>query len=536
MAVLVARVQQEPRRWEHRDSMDWNTLRDRLVLRAALDSAMVEVNFDRLAKGDSLLAPQAVGVLLRDRTIEKLAPTWHEEALEKAVSVFDTLPRPTSGMSMIDQMRIAGVKPTVSEEEGRLVLAESSAGAYTLGELVRDFGRLNPLYRPRVSTVANVKEMVANVFFENVLRKAAVDRGLERRPDIARQLAERAEYLDVSRFVAREVYAKIAMDSVTLRRYFSEHRSNFDFDERAQIVRMVFPGREEAMVKRLAIPTGRVARGAERAGGRALLDRLQPRQRHAAVRAHEARRRRRGARARFHAAGLARAAGDGARAEAPAHLRAGPRDGQGALVRDRGRADHARPARRPAQARGGGRERTRPREAAHGGRGRRNPMKSRKIASALAAAGALAALALLATALATGPAAQTAGSAGVSVQCLPDSVAANEEGNWTFSVRLANRTSLGIFGDSLLLVVEPAGAAPVTRRLILPESAKSMSAGDSVDTQVTIGASARRAGCSCASMPTRPGAPYTGAATLTAAGACRDRFLGAREGPRATWR
>lgn len=255
-AVLVARVQQEPRRWDHRDSTEYNVLRDRLLLRGALDSAMTAANAERVAKGDTALPPQELGVVLRDQAVEKLAPTWNEPALKKAVSVFDTLPRPTGAMSMAEQMRVAGVTPTVSEEEGRQVLATSSVGTYTLGELIRDFGRLNPIYRPRVATIENVKEMVANVLFENVLRKAAVARDLEHRPDIARQLAERAEYLDVSRFVAREVYANIPMDSVTLRRWFKEHQSDFDIDERAHIVRMVFPDRAEAeaMVKRLAIP------------------------------------------------------------------------------------------------------------------------------------------------------------------------------------------------------------------------------------------------------------------------------------------
>lgn len=255
-AVLVARVGQEPRRWEHRDSTDWNLLRDRLVLRLALDSALVEINFERAARGDSLLPQREAGMILRDRAVAKLAPTWNEEALRKAVSVFDTLPRPDGRMSMLEQMRIAGIKPEVSEADAALRLAESSAGTYTLGELVRDFSRLNPLYRPRVSTVENVKELVANVLFENLLRKAALERGLEHRPDIARQLAERAEYLDVSRFVARQVYAKIATDSVTLRRYFDANRSEFDFDERAQVLRTTLPDRAEAeaMVKRLTIP------------------------------------------------------------------------------------------------------------------------------------------------------------------------------------------------------------------------------------------------------------------------------------------
>lgn len=255
-AVLVAKVHQEPRQWARRDSNDWNSLRDRLVLRAALDSAMVEVNFERAARGDSLLPPQQVGVILREREMERLAPRWNDAALAKAVSVFDTLPRPDSRMSMLEQMRIAGVNPVVGDDDGALVLAESPLGPYTLGELVRDFTKLNPMYRPRVSAPDDVKGMVANVFFERRLREAALARGLERRPDIARQLRERAEYLDVQSYVAREVYAKIAMDSLTLRKHFETHRSEFDFDERAHIVRMAFPDRAEAeaMVRRLTVP------------------------------------------------------------------------------------------------------------------------------------------------------------------------------------------------------------------------------------------------------------------------------------------
>lgn len=255
-AVLVARVRREPRHWEKRDSSDYQQLRDRLVLRAALDSAMIAVNFERAARGDSILQPQELGVLLRDQAVAKLAPVWNEAGLKKAVAVFDTLPRPDSRMSMLEQMRVAGANPTVGEADGALELARTEFGPYTLGEMVRDFGRLNPMYRPRVESVENVKDVIGNTLFEHVLRKAAADQGLERKPRIANALAERAEYLDVARFVAREVYAKIAMDSLTLRRQFEAHRSDFDFDERARVVNMISPDRAaaEAMARRLTVP------------------------------------------------------------------------------------------------------------------------------------------------------------------------------------------------------------------------------------------------------------------------------------------
>lgn len=255
-AVLVERVHREPRRWERRDSTDYQQLRDRLVMRAALDSAMNAANSARRARGDSVLPPQELGIQLRDQAVATLAPEWNDAGLERAVAVFDTLPRPNASMSMLEQMRVAGIAPTVGDADAALALVRSPFGVYTLGELVHDFARLNPMYRPRIESVGNVRDVVGNTLFEHVLRKAAADQGLERQPRIAAALAERAEYLDVSRFVAREVYAKLAMDSVTLQRYFDAHRSDFDFDERAQVVSMISPDRAaaEAMARRLTVP------------------------------------------------------------------------------------------------------------------------------------------------------------------------------------------------------------------------------------------------------------------------------------------
>jgi hypothetical protein len=255
-AVLVDRVHQEPRRWDHRDSSDWNALRDRLMLRAALDSAMIEMNFARAGRGDSLLGQQQLGLALRDSAMARLAPKWHEAELDKAASLFDTLPRPNAGMSVLEQMRVAGLKPQLGPGDSLRVLVESAAGRYTLGELVTDYGRLNPMYRPRISTRDHVRELASNVLYENLLRQAAEERHFDRRPNVAHALAERAEYLDVSRYVAREVYAKIAMDSVTIRKHYLAHVSRWDFDERARVLRMTFPQRAdaEAMVRRLTVP------------------------------------------------------------------------------------------------------------------------------------------------------------------------------------------------------------------------------------------------------------------------------------------
>jgi hypothetical protein len=46
--------------------------------------------------------------------------------------------------------------------------------------------------------------------------------------------------------VGREVYAKIAQDSVTLQRHYKATRSNYDWDERASILSLVMGTRGEA--------------------------------------------------------------------------------------------------------------------------------------------------------------------------------------------------------------------------------------------------------------------------------------------------
>lgn len=87
-----------------------------------------------------------------------------------------------------------------------------------------------------------------------------------------------------------------------------------------------------------------------------------------------------------------------------------------------------------------------------------------------------------------------AGAPGVTLVCSPATVSANEEGYWRFAIVLRNRTDHGIFGDSLLLVVQPEGAtASAPRRLVLSKNAEALSAGDSLETEILVNASAPKA-------------------------------------------
>lgn len=87
-----------------------------------------------------------------------------------------------------------------------------------------------------------------------------------------------------------------------------------------------------------------------------------------------------------------------------------------------------------------------------------------------------------------------AGAPSVAVRCTPTSLQADESGMWTFTVTLHNTGSVGAYGDSAVLEVTPEGASgPRSQKLFLPAAATALSAGDSLESQVSVVASAQRA-------------------------------------------
>lgn len=107
------------------------------------------------------------------------------------------------------------------------------------------------------------------------------------------------------------------------------------------------------------------------------------------------------------------------------------------------------------------------------------------------------------------------------------SVAANEEGYWRFAVVIRNEGGLGLLGDSLVLAVQSEGAAtPLVRRLLLPKTAEEMSAGDTLETELLVQASAARAKLEVRfHAHSREGVPVTARASLLAAGSVlEDRY------------
>ncbi|HEV2105372.1 MAG TPA: peptidyl-prolyl cis-trans isomerase, partial [Candidatus Eisenbacteria bacterium] len=254
--LLAARARREPRAWTADDSAQYGALRDRLVLNAALDSSLRAEADRRRARGEPAPGPDTLGILARDSTVAALAPEWDAPLLAKLAAAFDSLPRPAKGAGVMEQLRLAGALPVIAPADTAAALARTRAGPLLVSDLMAAWRRLNPIYRPRIATAAQVRDLAANVLYERELRRAAAAEGLARRPDIAAQLDEQAEYLDVRHFVAREVYARIPLDSLTLLRHYRARLSAWDLPEHATLFSLTLETRAvaESMLSRLTGP------------------------------------------------------------------------------------------------------------------------------------------------------------------------------------------------------------------------------------------------------------------------------------------
>jgi hypothetical protein len=266
LGLMVAR---ERWTWTARESAAFEALRDRMVVEVMLDSALTATRLALGPAGDSL-DRQALGLVARERAMERLRPVYDDSLLARLALGFAALKRPTADSSIFAQLRMLSANPQVDPADTGRVVAHSSAGDFRAADLLASWRRLNPIYRPRVTSATEVRELAMNGLFEQLLRREAAGRGLEQRPDLAERLANQRELNDVSQLVEREVYARIAMDSLTLSRFYRDTERDWMLPTRVRLLRVVLQSRPEAgaMALRLAsaAQAESLAAGARRAG------------------------------------------------------------------------------------------------------------------------------------------------------------------------------------------------------------------------------------------------------------------------------
>jgi hypothetical protein len=168
-----------------------------------------------------------------------LKPVYDDAQVRKVGSAFAELPQPSDTMSTATQMKILGRVPEVAPADTQRVLARSSAGEYRVSDLLQDYRRLSPIYRPRIKDADGVRDMVENGLFERTVRKAAADPALAERAEVAAVLADRVEYHAVNSYLQHAVVMKIPTDSLTLKRYHKAHARDFDQPARNVLVTLM---------------------------------------------------------------------------------------------------------------------------------------------------------------------------------------------------------------------------------------------------------------------------------------------------------
>jgi hypothetical protein len=261
--------------WTAADRAGYDALRDQLALAAALDSALAETRAALGGAADSL-ERQALGVAARERAAARLAIAWDDPLADRLARAFDALPRLSADSSVAAQLRMMAVLPAVDPADTGRAVARSAAGEYRVADLLGAWARLNPIYRPRVATADDVRDLVTNGLFERLLRHDAAARGLADSPAVAARLAAERERIAVSHLVDREAYGRVPTDSLTLLRFYRGHEADWALPTRARCLTLVLEDRPEAeaMALRLrdAAAAESLAARARRAGSRWLQD------------------------------------------------------------------------------------------------------------------------------------------------------------------------------------------------------------------------------------------------------------------------
>ena len=232
--------------WPHRDSLEFLAFRDRLMMKAVLDSALAETARRRRVSGEPELGRMDIGVAARETAMTRLDVRYDTVLAARLALAWKALPVPPSDSSMTAQNRMRQIMPEVTPADTGRAIARSSIGDYRVSELVTQWRWLDPWARPRIETPEEIEGLVRNGLFERLLRAESGERHLERRPELAAMIESRREYTAVAQLVSREVYSKIHPDAAAMNEWYRTHSDLYQIPDRARIGRWTMPDRAGA--------------------------------------------------------------------------------------------------------------------------------------------------------------------------------------------------------------------------------------------------------------------------------------------------
>jgi peptidyl-prolyl cis-trans isomerase C len=111
------------------------------------------------------------------------------------------------------------------------IAARYDGGVVTVEDLHREASRLPPILRARLETDAGRRDLLSAVVEKRLLAGEARRRGLDRAPEIRREVEELEERLAIQALLAAEEKAMGAPSDVELRAWFEAHQG--ELGERA---------------------------------------------------------------------------------------------------------------------------------------------------------------------------------------------------------------------------------------------------------------------------------------------------------------
>ncbi len=254
--LLAAYATRTPRPWDRADSVQFNSERDNILLRAALSDEFTRIEAHRRSLGQPDLDEGAMGIAARESLMVELKPVYDGELLRTVGSYFAELPQSTPELSPMQQIALTKQMPKIPAADFAKVLARSRLGDFTVADLLADWRRLSSVYRPHVKDDEGVRALVQNSLFERLIRQAADQPALARRSEVASVIADRVEYHGVSNLLQHEVVERIPTDSLTLLAHYQKHRAEFDRPARALLVLLNLDNQRAAdsLARRFAVP------------------------------------------------------------------------------------------------------------------------------------------------------------------------------------------------------------------------------------------------------------------------------------------
>lgn len=243
--LLARAASREKWDWTDRERAQFVGMRDHMVIQAMLDSCVDATRKQLAARGIHTRGTDTLGVMSRDTAMVRLHATFDDAVCELLARAWAALPRPSRDSSIFAQLRVMGQMPAVAPADTNKVVARSIEGDYRVADMLHNWYLLNPMYRPRIQSASQIRDVAKNGLFERMLRREAARRHVEQTPEIAEALARQRELTDVTHFVDREI-GTLDADSLTLRAYFRAHPELWRLPLRLRYARLVLQDAEAA--------------------------------------------------------------------------------------------------------------------------------------------------------------------------------------------------------------------------------------------------------------------------------------------------